>query len=105
MGGVLPCLGKHAVVPVNVVRVEAQLALLGILLDGVGDLVSGQLHLGGGLLGDLADKVQEAISSVERHIMPCGHDSSLCVLEDAVLQSLGGTLKCNEKEGGKGLEK
>lgn len=36
---VLPCLGQHPIVPVDVVGVEAQLALLGVLLDGVQQLV------------------------------------------------------------------
>jgi hypothetical protein len=39
--GVLPGLGQQAVVPVDVVGVEAQLALFGVLLDGRGRLVLG----------------------------------------------------------------
>jgi hypothetical protein len=62
VAGVLPGLGQQAVVPVDVVGVEAQLALLGVLLDGGAGLVSGDLHLGGRLLGDLAHKVQEAVA-------------------------------------------
>ena len=37
--GILPSLGQQAVVPVDVVGVEAQLALLDVLLDGVALLV------------------------------------------------------------------
>eukprot|EP00955_Chlamydomonas_euryale_P108729 365870-Chlamydomonas_euryale.AAC.11 len=36
---VLPGLWQQAVVPVDVVRVEAQLALLDVLLDGSADLI------------------------------------------------------------------
>ena len=38
-GGILPGLGQQAVVPVDVVGVEAQLALLDVLLDGVAVLI------------------------------------------------------------------
>lgn len=36
---VLPCLWQEAVVPVDIVGVEAELALLHVLLDGVGGLI------------------------------------------------------------------
>lgn len=39
VAGVLPGLGQEAVVPVDVVGVEAEFALLGVLLDGVCGLV------------------------------------------------------------------
>ena len=38
-GGILPGLGQQAVVPVDVVGVEAQLALFDVLLDGVAVLI------------------------------------------------------------------
>lgn len=97
VGGILPGLGQHAVVPVDVVRVEPDLALLGVLLDGVARLISGQLHLGGGLLGDLADKVEEAVAGVQGDVMPGGHQCAVLVLENAELQSLWGALRSGNK--------
>jgi hypothetical protein len=93
VAGVLPGLGEHAVVPVDVVGVEPDLALLGVLLDGVAHLVGGQLHLGGRLLGDLAHEVEEAVAQVEGDVVPGGHGGALLLHPDAVLQSLGGALQ------------
>merc|ERR1712078_76930 len=70
--GVLPGLRDEAVVPVDVVRVEPELALLGVLLDGVLGLVRRHLHLGRGLLGDLADEVDGAVRVLERDVVPRG---------------------------------
>ena len=36
---VFPCLRKHAIVPINIVGVESQLALLGVLLNWGGRLI------------------------------------------------------------------
>ena len=89
---VFPGLRKHAIVPVDVVRIEPELALLGILLDRVGNLISSQLHLGGRLLGDLAYKVESAIFSVKGDVMPGRDGGALGVLEDAELKGVSRTL-------------
>mmetsp|Transcript_35954 Transcript_35954/g.80036 ORF Transcript_35954/g.80036 Transcript_35954/m.80036 type:complete len:256 (+) Transcript_35954:737-1504(+) len=92
VGGVLPGLGQQAIVPVDVVGVEAQLALLHVLLDGGADLVSGNLHLCGSLLGNLADVVQQAITSVQGDLVPRRHQLLTLLEEQAVLQGVLGPL-------------
>lgn len=92
MLGVFPSLRKHTIVPVNVVRIEPELALLGILLDRVGNLISSHLHLGGRFLGDLADKVEGTVAGVEGDVVPCGDGSTLGVVEDAELKRVSRAL-------------
>mmetsp|Transcript_26791 Transcript_26791/g.58382 ORF Transcript_26791/g.58382 Transcript_26791/m.58382 type:complete len:309 (+) Transcript_26791:69-995(+) len=85
VGGVLPGQGEHAVVPVDVVGVVTELALLHVLLDGGALLVGGNLHLGLGLLGDLDDGVKGAIVVVQGDIVPRGDGLLALGEEDAVL--------------------
>jgi hypothetical protein len=94
--GVFPGLGKHAVIPVDVVWVEPELALLGVLFNGVGHFVSRQFHLGCTLLGDLTNEVEETIASEERDVVPCGDGGALSLLEDAELQRFGSPLAKSE---------
>ena len=89
---IFPSLRQHAIVPVDVVRIETELSLLGVLLDGVVHLIGGQLHLGGRLLGDFAHKVEVAFTGVERDVVPCRDDGAFGVLEDTEFQRFGGTL-------------
>ena len=100
--GVLPGLGQHAVVPVDVVGVEADGALLDVLLDRVAHLLGGQLHRGGGLLGDLADTVEEAVAGEQGDVVPGGDRGGALLVEDAVLQRLGGALQDRVGGGGGG---
>lgn len=54
------------------ILVESKLSILHVLLDRVVELLSGNLELCAGPLGDLADKVVDAalFDSVQRHVMP-----------------------------------
>ena len=92
-------LGQQTIVPVDVVGVETQLALLCVLLDGIAGLIlqydmnigvnkrlekgnfiynsrwctyRGHLHLCFALLGNLAHVVQEAATRVQGHLVPGG---------------------------------
>jgi hypothetical protein len=93
--GVLPCLRKHPVVPIDVVRVEPELALFGILLDRVRNLIGSHLHLGRGLLGDLADKMEGAVFGVEGNIMPSRDGGALGVVENTELKRVSRALQYN----------
>mmetsp|Transcript_14052 Transcript_14052/g.37732 ORF Transcript_14052/g.37732 Transcript_14052/m.37732 type:complete len:209 (-) Transcript_14052:181-807(-) len=73
VAGILPCLRQRAIVDERVaVFVEAQLALLDILLDRSERLVRGDFHLGRCALRNLIDVVQQLaiLAAVQRHIMP-----------------------------------
>mmetsp|Transcript_2249 Transcript_2249/g.3412 ORF Transcript_2249/g.3412 Transcript_2249/m.3412 type:complete len:256 (-) Transcript_2249:192-959(-) len=92
MGGILPSLGEHSVVPVNVIRVKAELALLDILLNGGARLLGSNLHLGGGLTGNLANVVQRAIVVEEGDLMPWGNDLLSLLEKQTVLKRILRTL-------------
>ena len=82
--------------PVDVVRVEAELALLRVLLDGRVGLVRRALHLGARLLGDLAHKVEQAVAAgIQRDVVPRRHGRAARLEEDAVVERvLGALLLC-----------
>lgn len=80
--------------PVDVVRVEAELALLDVLLDGRVGLVRRALHLGARLLGDLAHKVDEAVARVERDVVPRRHGRAGRLEKHAVVERVLGALFC-----------
>ena len=73
MPRILPGLGQHPVVPVDIIRVMPQLPLLNILLDRIPHLIRRQLHLRRRLLRDLAQKVHRPLARIQRHIMPRTH--------------------------------
>lgn len=90
---VLPRLRQEPVVPVDVVRVEAQVSLLDVLLDWVARLLGRDLHLGRGLLGDLADEVERPVGVAERDVVPPGDGFPALLLdEEAVLGRGAGAL-------------
>ena len=80
---VLPRLRQQPVVPVDVVRVEPQVALLDVLLDRVARLLGRDLHLGARLLGDLADEVEGAVGVLQGDVVPPGDGLALLLDEDA----------------------
>lgn len=98
--GVLPGLGEGTVVPEvalvgEAVADEAKLALLDILLDGVEELLLGDLKLAVGPSRDLDDHVQDGLLLVgkERNVVEGRHGDAILLNVDAVLQSvLGGNL-------------
>jgi hypothetical protein len=71
----LPRLRERAVVEEDVaVAVKARHAVLGVLLDWVEGLRAGDLELGAGVLGDLADEVgRQAIGARARCLDECAH--------------------------------
>jgi hypothetical protein len=70
---ILPRLRQHPIVPVDIIRIVPQLALLRVLLDRITNLVHRQLHLRRRLLGNLAQKVEHPVPSIQRHIVPGTH--------------------------------
>ena len=80
---VLPRLREQPVVPVDVVRVEAQVALFDVLLDRVARLLGRDLHLGARLLRDLADEVVGAVGVLEGDVVPPGDGLALLLDEEA----------------------
>ena len=93
VGGVLPGLGEGAVVPdVALVREAvadvAELALLGVLEDGVELLLLGDLELAVGPAGDLDDHVEDGAVLVgkEGHVVERRDDLAVLLEEGAVLE-------------------
>lgn len=72
--GQIPCTSCVHLSPLRPLALSGRhrLQTLGTLLQG-GGTHSGDLHLRGSLLGDLADEAQRAIVQVQRHIVPCGY--------------------------------
>lgn len=91
--GVLPSLGKEAVVPVNVHGIVPQLALFDVLFDGIAPLLGGHLKLGRSLLGNLRHKGEGAVSRVERDAVPGRRLIAVALEEDAVLGGVGRALQ------------
>ena len=91
---VLPRLRQHPVVPVDVVRVEPQVALLDVLLDRVARLGRRDLHLGRGFFRDLADEVERAVGVAEGDVVPPGDGlgAGLLLGEDAEVGGGAGAL-------------
>ena len=83
MRRVLPRLREQAVVPVDVVRVEPEVALFDVLLDRVAFFGRSDLHLRAGLLGDLADEIEGSVGVFERDVVPPGDGLALVLDEDA----------------------
>ena len=61
--------------------VEAELALLRVLHDGVGLALRVDLHLGQAVLRDLGDHVVGAAAGLERDVVP-GRDALAALLEE-----------------------
>lgn len=81
-----PYLGKSTIVPDvalvgEAVADKAQLALLDVLLDGVEDLVLGDLELGVGPAGDLDNHVEDVLGGVGKqgHVVE-GRDGGTVLL-------------------------
>mmetsp|Transcript_16723 Transcript_16723/g.48018 ORF Transcript_16723/g.48018 Transcript_16723/m.48018 type:complete len:323 (-) Transcript_16723:7-975(-) len=88
--GVLPGLGKAAVVPEDGAVVVAEVALLDVLGNGVVGLLGGDLHLGLGHLGDLDDHVVAAVP-LEGDVVP-GADGGAVLSLEVEAEGLGGGL-------------
>jgi hypothetical protein len=88
--GVLPGLGKAAVVPEDGAVVVAKIALLDVLGDGVVGFLCGDLHLGLGHLGNLNDHVVPAVP-LEGDVVP-GADGGTILALEVEAEGLGGGL-------------
>ena len=95
--GVFPSLRESTIVPdVPVVREavsdKPELALLGVLLDGVQSLLLGDFHLGVGPSGNLDNHVQDSLGLISEQGNVVESRDGLAVLleEDSVLERVGG---------------
>jgi hypothetical protein len=81
--GILPRLGKAAVIPEDRAVVVSELALLDVLSDRVGGLLGGDFHFGLGVLGDLDDGVV-VLARLQGDVVP-GGDGLLAILEEKAI--------------------
>lgn len=85
MPRIFPGLRQHAIIPINIIWIMTKLALLRVLFNRCSNLICSQFHLGGRFLWNLAQKVQQSLSSIQWNVVPSRENGVLvrCIVEDA----------------------